>query len=275
MSNSKCKPFIKWLGGKTQLLPHLLPYVPDQINHYVEPFLGGGALYFAIHDRIKKGILADSNQELINTYIAVRDHPHDLMGLLEYHREQHTLDENYYYGMRENEPLTLIESGARLIYLNKTCFSGLYRLNKKGKFNAALKKGVIHKKPFYNEESLLACSEALKKVEIVCRDFQDTLNNLNIEDTFIYADPPYVNIGKVYTADWFKDEQQKQLADILLNYKKLGVNVVASNHDTPFIREIYHEFNGEVVTANRRINATRKGGVPNTKWNYTQELILS
>jgi len=183
------KPFLKWAGGKTQLLPELKKYIPESFNKYIEPFLGGGALYF--HLNATTPIISDLNEELIITYKAVKNNVDEIIDQLRKHKNE----EEYYYLIRSLNPkeLTNIERASRLIFMNKTCFNGLYRVNKKGNFNVPFGKrnGV-----FLNEELLRDASEFLQNTKILHANYLDVLSNEANEGDFIFLDPPYYPVGK-------------------------------------------------------------------------------
>lgn len=188
-NRSKVKPFLKWAGGKTQLLDELNKYIPLNYNKYIEPFIGGGALFFSLNS--KESVISDSNRELIITYKQVRDNVESVISILK--TFEHT--ETFYYEIRNLIPDDLEKDfrAARLIYLNKTCFNGLYRVNKKGLFNVPYGKG---KGEFLQENVLREASRFLQSTQIICADYLEVLGEFAKPNDFIFLDPPYYPVGK-------------------------------------------------------------------------------
>ena len=206
------KPFLKWAGGKTQLISSLLQFIPIEFSKYIEPFIGGGALFFALSHQ--QSIISDANEELVITYRAVRDNVESVIELLDNHKNE----QNYFYEIRSKETseLSNIERAARLVYLNKTCFNGLYRVNKKGKFNVPYNKRDGTN--FYNKETLIEASKALNNTKIYYSDYKEILANFAEKDDFIFLDPPYQPIGKYsdfkrYTEEFFYEQDQIELSE--------------------------------------------------------------
>jgi DNA adenine methylase len=255
------RPFLKWAGGKGQLLSALRPYVPPGYRRYFEPFLGGGALFF---DRLpEKGVLSDVNAEIVGCYVAVRDQVDKLIRALKVHR----YEADHYYAVRDTDPHSLapIERAARTIFLNKTGFNGLYRVNRSGKFNVPF--GRYARPLICDEDNLRACSKALAKVELVVADFEGAVARARLGD-FVYFDPPYVPLSRTatftaYAAGGFGLEQQQRLAALFARLAGRGVHVLLSNSDVPEIRTLYAAYRIETVKATRTINskATRRGPV--------------
>ena len=244
------KPFLKWVGGKTQLLPALLSHVPKSFGAYHEPFLGGGALFFALQP--KQAYLSDINLDLINTYRGVRNDCATVVIDLQRLAAQHA-DEEYYYLLRTE--FNRHPTPARFIYLNKTCFNGLYRVNKSGDFNVP--RGKYKNPNICDAETLLECSEALRNATLTCTPFQ-TIRPA--EGDFWYADPPYVPLNATsdftaYDKTGFDKMDQIRLRDFALKLKRRGVHVMLSNSDTPFVREIYKDFEIHTVEARRNVNS--------------------
>ena len=268
---------MKWAGSKTKILFRLDRYVPEKFEDYYEPFLGGGAMFFhLIYERDPfKAYLSDSNEELINTFIVVRDHVEDLIHLLQEHKKEYKKNpEKYYYRIRDKlEPKDCIELAARTLFLNKTCYNGLYRVNKKGKFNVPF--GKYEKPQICNIKTLRNASKALQesKAEIRTLDYQEALKTAKRND-FVYLDPPYHPVNSTsnftsYTSEGFSPEDQKRLSNIFSNLIERGCKVVLSNSDTPLIHELYFDYLPEKVPVSRTISCIgekRKG--------YT-ELIIS
>ena len=260
----QARPFLKWAGGKRQLLPELLARVPAKYHTYHEPFLGGGAMFFALAPRI--AVLSDANLELVRSYVAVRD---KLPGLVKMLRELKRGHEEWglahYREVRRRSPEPLVGGAARLIYLNKTCFNGLYRVNKRGEFNVPM--GKWKKLPeICDLPNLAACSRVLSgEVDLGHRDFRQSLL-LPLAEDFVYLDPPYAPLSGTsnftrYTTGGFGAADQVELAGMVADLKKCGVKILLSNAGTQEIRDLYPEplFRVEEVRARRKINC-QKGG---------------
>jgi len=253
--------FIKWAGGKTQLLKQLSDSLPDDFNNYYEPFLGGGAVAFFILKNFtpKKAVLSDTNEELINTYKIIRDNVEGLIKELKVLRQNHS--EKAYYTIRNADisNLSNIQRAARFIYLNKTCFNGLYRVNSKGKFNVPI--GSYTNPSIFSEETLREASELLKDAVIEVRDFSQVLNEASKED-LVYFDPPYYPLKKesftTYTKNEFLDEKHKELSQLFSNLNKKGCFCIQSNSYTEFTKKLYQDFNQKTVNAKRMINCNGK-----------------
>jgi DNA adenine methylase len=252
------KPFLKWAGGKTNLLPKLLSLVPEKYGTYIEPFVGGGALYFAVSRR--NSIIADSNPELINAYQVVRDKVEALIIDLTKHKNTKT----YFYTIRKQNlsNLTDVERASRLIYMNRTCFNGLYRVNRSGQFNVPF--GNYKNPGIYNPEVLRAASHRLRDTKIICSDFRSFLKEIPQKDDFVYLDPPYVPIGvysdfKRYTKDFFTMKEQEELAALVRWLMEKRVKVMLSNSFNEKVKSLYCGFKQEVVLAPRYINKNGSG----------------
>lgn len=255
------KPFLKWAGGKRQLISHLLSMRPGRYGRYFEPFLGGGALFFALQP--KDAVLGDLNAELINAYETVRDHVGALVRLLRSHKHS----ESDFYAVRGLSPLDLdpVARAARTIYLNRTCFNGLYRLNGSGVFNVPFGRHANPK--ICDEDTLRACSEILRGVELRAGDFRDSLQGARKGD-FVYLDPPYVPLSRTssftsYAATGFSSEEQLRLRNLFVELDRAGVFLMLSNSDCAEVRELYAGFPMVSVRARRSINsvASKRGCV--------------
>ncbi|MEH2296786.1 DNA adenine methylase [Nostoc sp.] len=251
------RPFLKWAGGKSRLIQQYIPYFPKSYINYYEPFLGGGAVFFYLQP--SAAILTDINGELINTYCCVRDHVDELIYILKEHKIRHNKD--YYYSVRNNSGGTNLEKAARIIYLNKTCFNGLYRVNSQGKFNVPL--GRYENPNICSEVLLRAASEALSPSKIKQIDFVDVLNYATNSDDFIYFDPPYYPVSETsyftgYSSYRFAEDQQVKLKDVFEKLAKRGVKVMLSNSDCEFTRNLYSSFNIQTISASRAINSNAK-----------------
>ncbi len=259
------KPFVKWVGGKRQLIPELLKYIPKNFNNYFEPFVGGGALFFELYNlgilKNKKVFLFDINEELINAYKIIRDYPNELIEKLKEFKSKH--NKEFYYQIRELDrtnnykKLNNIIKAARFIYLNKTCFNGLYRVNKKGYFNVPMGKYKTPK--ILDENNILLVSKALQNTIIKHCDYKKVLEYAQKED-FIYFDPPYYPLTETsnftsYTQKKFLKKEQIELFETFDILSQKGCFVLESNSDTEFINNLYKKFKIEKVFANRFVNS--------------------
>ena len=260
-----CRPFLKWAGGKTQLLPHLIHRIPNSFNRYIEPFLGGGALYFALQPKV--AFLADCNNELINCYQIVRSQLEELIEELKGYR----YDKEMYYAARELDrrpdfaSLSRVKCAARLIYLNKSCFNGLYRVNSRGEFNVPF--GAYTNPTILDQQNLRGCQELLQKAVIQSGNFEQVLEVADKGD-FVYFDPPYAPTSETsdfthYSKDGFDDVAQEMLLLVCLQLNQRGVKWMVSNSNTALIQELYRGFKIEPVCALRAINskAEKRGSV--------------
>lgn len=248
------RPFIKWAGGKRQVLPQYLPFFPEDVCTYYEPFLGGGAIFF--HLQPSKAVLTDINAELVNVYQCVRDAVADIIVLLREHQKHH--GKEYYYSVRANPGATSLERAARFLYLNKTCFNGLYRENSKGHFNVPM--GRYKKPAICNPELLCAASHALQSTAIALESFENILNRSFHADDLVYFDPPYHPISLTsnftsYNRYAFRTEDQIRLRETFAELARRGIRVMLSNSDCPFIRDLYEGFNIHTIQASRSINS--------------------
>ena len=261
----EASPILKWAGGKGQLLTELLQRVPGKFGTYHEPFVGGGALYFALwnRDRIRRAVLSDVNADLIATYQAVRDDVEGVIAALRRHRNE----EHYFYEIRALDPAVLPAAvrAARIIYLNKTCFNGLYRVNSRGFFNVPF--GDNPGATICDVERLRAASRALADADLRCESFEAVLGRARPGD-FVYFDPPYQPLSKTsyftaYARGGFGEAEQRRLADVFSKLAARGVHALLSNSETPLTRDLYAGFRRDVVDARRIINskATRRGKI--------------
>ena len=247
-------PILKWAGGKTQLLPMLMPKIPSHFGTYIEPFFGGGALFFAL--RPTKAIISDSNSELINLY---RQVAMDVEGVI---RALSTFvnEESFYYEVRaqdfrELDPTT---AAARTIYLNRTCFNGLYRLNKKGQFNVPF--GRYENPTICNPGALRSASDVLGTAQLLEADYREVLHQYAQPGDFVYLDPPYLPTGKYsdfkrYTAAQFYEEDHRELSEDVQYLDMMGCHVLLTNSNHPLVYDLYGEFNVEVAQTKRNINS--------------------
>jgi DNA adenine methylase len=261
--SSTPKPFVKWAGGKRQLLPIITNHIP-KFERYFEPFLGGGAVFFSLvsQDRDAKWFVSDLNSDLILSYVTIRDKVKELISALELHSTNYFKNSSsYYYKIRGSNPKGQIDKVSTLIFLNKTCFNGLYRVNSKGKFNVPLGKYVNPN--IVNKDNLLAVSEILqsKEISIKCQDFERALKNATSGD-FVYLDPPYQPVSATanftsYTDGDFDYEDQERLYAKFKALDKKGVKVLLSNSKSPEIIDLFEEFSDGImeISANRFINS--------------------
>ncbi len=249
------RPFLKWAGGKRRLLPELLARAPKHFVRYHEPFLGGGALFFAL--RPERASLADAGEELVNTFQVVQSQVEPLLSLLRLHQSNHS--PSHFYATRGEKSAAPLQQAARMIYLNKTCFNGLFRLNAAGQFNVAM--GQQPSPEIVQADRLRACAQALQGAEIACQDFR--LLRAQKGD-FVYFDPPYDGGYTGYTPQGFTSEDQADLAALALKLHGEGVQVLLSNADTPYVRSLYREgpFRVEQVRAPRSISCCGSGRKP-------------
>ena len=260
----KATPFVKWAGGKRSIIGDLVARLPSSFSHYWEPFAGGSALFFEITDRLTIAHLSDNNFDLAMTYNVIKRDPAPLICRLQEHAAKHSPD--YYYKIRaQHELQDPIEIAARLIYLNKTCYNGLYRVNKRGEFNVPV--GRYKNPDVVTEDNLRACSEALAVSIVEHREFDTVTPRAG---DFVYFDPPYHptidSSFTNYTKLDFTEQDQVRLRDFATTLSKEGVKVMLSNSDTPFIRDLYKDrtFTVGIVQAPRMINCkSAKRGVVN------------
>ena len=261
----KGKPFVKWAGGKRQIIDKLKKYVPEEFNTYYEPFIGGGALLFELSP--KKAVINDSNQELINVYkcLCEEEKFKKMCSVLNHYEANHS--EEFFYEIRNKDRnkntfnrLSDYTRAARTIYLNKACFNGLYRVNSKNEFNVPF--GKKAKVNTYEGSNLITVSNYLtmNDIEILCVDFEDSVKNATKGD-FIYFDPPYdsdTSTFNSYTENGFGKEEQVRLAKVFKDLSNRGCYVMLSNHNTKLVNELYKDFNIHVIEAKRNINANGK-----------------
>lgn len=263
------RPCIKWVGGKTQLLEVLSEHIRKTKGCYYEAFSGGLACFLRFSEnpeRFSRAVVGDNNAELINLYEVIKTNPDSLFAILEtWLQMPDWCSESFYYKMRASEPVSLVERAARIIYLNKMCFNGLYRVNRAGKFNVPY--GHPKKPPtLYTEENILAVSEALQRAEIRHGDFSTVIQDVQPGDV-IYFDPPYVPLSKTssFTAysEAFNEESQRRLAQTFSNLVSQGVHCVLSNSSADLVRELYSQHQIFEVDAKRNINSdgSKRGSI--------------
>lgn len=251
------KPFTKWTGGKRQLLPVLKENMPPTYHRYIEPFIGGGALFFELAP--KKAIINDFNSELINAYIQIKDNPDRLVALLRKHKEKNSKE--YYLAVRSADrderidKMTDVERAARILYMLRVDFNGLYRVNSKNQFNVPYGK---YKNPkIVDEKAIYEVSQYLNEnqISILNGDFEEAVKEVSAGD-FVYFDPPYIPLTETssftsYTHEGFSFEDQIRLRDVFMDLDKKGAYVMLSNSSSPLSYELYKDFNLHEVSAVR------------------------
>jgi DNA adenine methylase len=264
--NPLVRPFLKWAGGKRQLLPEIVKYVPKLTSKhtYYEPFIGGGALLFELQPQ--KAVINDSNKQLINCYEVIRDSLDELMEELS--NDKYSNSETSYYQMRDldrstkkYEILSEVEKAARIIYLNKTCYNGLFRVNSQGQFNVPFGR---YKNPIFLEDAVLrAVNKYLNSnnITLLNQDFEDAVKDAKRGD-FVYFDPPYDPVSETasftgYDVNGFNRDQQKRLKKVFDALNKRGCKVMLSNSCTDFIMNLYKDYQDKLkkVRATRSINS--------------------
>jgi DNA adenine methylase len=261
------KPFVKWAGGKRQLIPILHQNLPESFGTYYEPFLGGGALLFHIltDKNGQKCSISDLNSDLVLAYTTIRDRIDALISSLKSHEKNYQKDsKSYYYSVRESNPRNEVEKTSRLIFLNRTCFNGLYRVNSKGKFNVPL--GKYTNPNIVNEENLRAVSSILQtnRISIKCRDFESVLRDAKKGD-LVYFDPPYQPVSSTanftsYTTKDFTYDDLTRLAELCLKLDSKECHVLLSNSDSKEVSDIFEKKPWKItkIEANRSINSNSK-----------------
>ena len=265
MVSSIPRPIVKWAGGKGKLLPDLIANMPSSFNNYYEPFFGGGAFFFYLISKglIQNAVISDLNDDLIGLYKVVRDQVEDLISELS--SERYKNEEAVYYKIRAEEPTDPVKRAARFIYLNRTCYNGLYRVNSEGKFNVPFGK---YKNPrILDAVNLRAVSQALKNVTLLSVDFEKAVATASKGD-FVYFDPPYAPLTSTanftsYTDKGFGTDEQQRLARVFRRLDKRGCYVLESNSATDIIRELYGHYTIVEVYASRAISsdATTRGKI--------------
>lgn len=266
--NPLVAPVVKWAGGKRQLLSDISKHLPKNFSTYYEPFLGGGAVLF--HLQPGRAVVNDINEELINMYLVIRDNVEELIDSLKKHKNE----KEYYYMIRELDrdkekynQLSSIEKASRIIYLNKTCYNGLFRVNSQGQFNVPF--GRYKNPDIVNETTLRAVSNYLNKAKITfkCTDFEEAVKGIK-KGAFVYFDPPYDPVSDTssftgYDINGFDKKEQERLKGLCDKLDKRGVKFLLSNSATDFILDLYKDYNTTVVKARRAINSkgNRRGEI--------------
>lgn len=252
------RPLLKWAGGKTQMLGEIMPRMPKVYGRYIEPFFGGGALFFAV--RPKGGIIADSNPELVNLYTSVAHSVNEVVR----HLRSFPVTETAFYELRSRDWTTLppAEAAARTIYLNRTCFNGLYRVNRSGGFNVPY--GHYKNPKVIDEDALFAAAVLLKETKIVCGDYKTVLRENAKSGDFVFLDPPYLPISKYsdfrrYTKEQFLEEDHHELAAEVRRLHESGCHVILTNSNHPLVHELYAPFERQVIQTKRYISCQGEG----------------
>lgn len=261
------RPFIKWVGGKRQLMQEIKSAMPSSFDTYYEPFVGGGAVLFSLQP--EKAVINDYNEELVTAYKTIRDNVEELIEHLKHHENE----SDYFYNLRAIDReedfiyLSDVEKTSRFIYLNKTCYNGLYRVNQKGYFNTPFGK---YKNPdFVNEQVLRGVSQYLNQndIKIKSGDFEEAVQTAKKGD-FVYFDPPYDPLNETsaftsYTENGFNENEQIRLKLLCNQLDQKDVKFMLSNSNTEFIRDLYSDYSIQIVNAKRSINSVghKRGNV--------------
>jgi len=267
--NPLVKPYLKWAGGKRQLLAEIKKHIPEDLNNYTyyEPFVGAGAVFFDLQPQ--KAVINDFNKQLILTYTVIKENVEDLIASLKEHMKKNSKE--YFYEIRnmdrghaEFNSLSDIEKAARVIFLNKTCFNGLYRVNSKGLFNVPYGRYI---NPAICEDNVLRQISAYlnsNEISILNKDFEQAVLTAD-KKSFVYFDPPYHSPDKTnftgYQAYGFDEGEQKRLRDVIKKMAGLGIKCILSNSDTEYIRSLYDHDVFDIITvqAKRKINSDSAG----------------
>jgi DNA adenine methylase len=256
----RLKPILKWAGGKSNLLPQLTPFFPENFKRYIEPFLGGGAVFLALKPGKVPCMINDYNKDVYNLYSVIQKNPHELMKILDIYQEKYSKE--FYYDLRSSHNShSKTHQAARTLFLNKTGFNGLYRLNSKGNFNVPFGKRTVCP-ILYEQKNLLAVSEYLKTATLINKDFEEIINFAQ-EGDFIYCDPPYEPISQsssfnFYNGKSFLFSDQQRLYHACRKAAKKGAFIAVSNSTSPNILNLYQDWEIHKVLANRFINSQGK-----------------
>lgn len=271
----KIPTFLKWIGGKRKILDKIDKYLPEIIENYYEPFLGGASVFFYIKQKYnpKSCMISDINKDLINAYIDVRDNPKKLIMYLKKFKRNNS--EEFYYTTRElfnKNKFKGIKRSAAFIYLNKNCFNGIYRVNSKNEFNVPC--GKYENPEIFNEETIFLASNLLKGVKIVCQDYEEVLNYVESND-FVYLDPCYDPLKKTsfanYTPEKYSDKDNERMAKFVAELNRRGTNVLFSNNITDNIKRLYPKKEGFIKI---KINAFRSVGSKDLYRGIIQEFLI-
>jgi len=279
IKNKSISPIVKWVGGKRQLLPEIVKRIPNTFSYYAEPFVGGGAVFFELQP--KKAIINDLNIELINLYKVIKYNVEELISDLSNHKNE----KEYFYEIRKMDrdeglykKLSNVEKASRLLYLNKTCYNGLYRVNSKGQFNTPF--GSYKNPNFNNKELLRELNKYFNdsQIEFYSEDYSMILNRLD-SNSFVYLDPPYDPVSETsnftsYSKTGFGQEEQIRLKEHCDQLNDQGIKFLLSNSSTPFIMDLYGNYHIDIVYARRSVNSNAQkrgevGEVLVTNYDYT------
>ena len=258
---SDAKPFLKWAGGKGRLFGKLQKFFPDSYNRYFEPFVGGGAIFFYLNP--EKAIINDLNQELINLYEKIRDHPEELIIKLD--KLQPKVDsKGFFLEIRAKVPRNKLDLAVRTIYLNRTCYNGMYRVNSSGEFNVPF--GDMGNPRLYEKKNILACSKVLQRTTILIGDYNKLIRRIR-KNNFVYLDPPYVPLSDTahftsYTSEKFGMKQQKELLKFCEKIDKKGSLFLLNNSETEFTKKLYEQYNCDTIKAARNVAAKSASRAP-------------
>jgi len=265
--NKMLQPFVKWAGGKRQIMDEIYKYIPEKFEVYYEPFVGGGAVLFELQP--SNAVINDNNHHLINAYRVIKNNVDELIEDL----KQHKNEKEYFYKIRKKDRtdefarMSDIEKASRILYLNKTCFNGLFRVNSSGEFNVPF--GRYKNPDIVNEPVLRAVSKYLKNndIEILNLDFEEAVENIT-ENDFVYFDPPYHPVSESssftgYTLDGFDEADQLRLKELCDRLNNQGVRFLLSNSGAELIFDLYKDYKVEIIGAKRSINsdASKRGEV--------------
>ncbi|WP_240983943.1 DNA adenine methylase [Acididesulfobacillus acetoxydans] len=267
-TDKSLKPVVKWAGGKRQILAEIVKHIPRDLTTYYEPFLGGGAVLFELQP--ERAVVNDLNRELINLYQVIKNQVDELIEDLRKHKNE----KGYFYRLRALDrdrglyvDLTPVQKASRVIYLNKTCYNGLFRVNKAGEFNTPF--GRYKNPKIVNEVGLRAVSDYLNRasVSITCQDFEQAVKGAE-SGSFVYFDPPYDPVSQTadftaYAEGGFSREEQERLKRTCDRLNEKGIRFLLSNSATDFIKELYQGYRIEIIQAKRSVNsvAARRGGI--------------
>lgn len=245
-------PFLKWMGGKKRILPQIKSFFPEKYENYYEVFLGGAAVFFSIENDNQK-FVNDLNEEIINLYRVIKDNPYELMSQLDEYIKLYSKE--FYYQLRNEKFDCEIKRASRILFLNKSCFNGLYRTRRDGSFNTPIGSPI---KTFYEKENILGCSELLKKTEITNLDFEEVLSKTQKGD-LVYCDPPYDPISSTskfttYNGKDFNKEDHKRLFNSCYQAYLRGAFIILSHSSTEFIKDLYKDFPIHTLEIQRNIS---------------------
>ena len=262
------KTFLKWAGGKNWFIRYQNHRFPIDYNRYIDPFLGGGSIYFYLEPR--NAIISDINQELITTYIAIKNNYERVHSILKMHNKKH--DKEYYYKIRDMRPRKMENIAARMIYLNRTCFNGIYRVNRKGIFNVPI---GTNDKVLLDSDRFDKYSEILQNATVLCQDFEVTID-MALEGDFLFCDPPYLvqndnNRFVGYTEQLFNWNDQVRLSQALHRAKERGVKIIMTNVNHESVKSLYENIDG--YTLDEVVRYSSISGNSNSRKKYSEVIV--